>query len=103
MEKFLLQEHLFCGIISSYKNLCSIVLRGGGYVRREVDVVALHQKNGNIIPQYILWDSERFYEVEEVTHISQPVSGNTIIFTCIVAGREAHLYLDKDTFYVETA
>ena len=75
----------------------------GGYLRRNVDVVALHQKNGNMIPQYILWDSKRFYEVEEVTHISQPVSGKTIIFTCMVAGREAHLYLDKDTFYVETA
>ena len=72
-------------------------------MKREVDVVALHQKNGNMFPQYILWDSERFYEVEEVIHISQPVPGKTVIFTCMVAGREVHLYLDKDTFYVETA
>ena len=72
-------------------------------MKREVDVVALHRKNGDLIPQFILWDSERFYEVEEVTHISQPVPGKTVIFTCMVAGREAHLYLDKDTFYVETA
>lgn len=73
-------------------------------MRRDVDVLALHQKSGTMVPQFILWDEDRFYEIQEVKNVYQKAPKMTVVFSCIVSGREVHLYLDnKNRFYVETA
>ena len=67
-------------------------------------MLALHQKTGTMIPQFILWDENKFYEIQEVKNVCKPAPKMTVVFTCIVSGKEVHLYLDnKNKFYVETA
>ena len=73
-------------------------------MRKDVDVLALGQKNGGFLPRLILWEDGRSFAIDEVKSIEQKHPWNTVTYTCLVSGKVIHLYCEApNRFYVETA
>ena len=71
-----------------------------------VDVKAKFTKDGKLIPLSVFWSDGMEYEIQRVTDIRRAASlragGCGIRYTCVISGRESHLYYeDKNMWFVE--
>ena len=70
-----------------------------------VDVHAKFSKDGRLIPTDIVWEDGRTYKIDRVTRIercaSRKAGGAGIRYTCMVEGKESHLFYEVDRWFVE--
>ncbi len=70
-----------------------------------VEVNAKFEKDGNIIPQSIIWEDETVYKIDKITDIcvaaSLKAGGSGIRYTCLIKGVQTYLFLEKDRWFVE--
>ena len=71
-----------------------------------VDVNATFSKDGRLIPRSFIWTDGHMYEIQKVKDVSRAASrkagGVGIRYTCIIDGRESHLYYeDNNMWFVE--
>lgn len=71
-----------------------------------VDVNATFSKDGRLIPKSFIWTDGHLYEIQKVKDVSRAASrkagGVGIRYTCIIDGRESHLYYeDNNMWFVE--
>lgn len=71
-----------------------------------VDVKARFSKDGKLMPLSIIWTDGSEYEIQRVKDVRRAASlragGAGIRYTCIIAGKESHLfYEDNNMWFVE--
>lgn len=71
-----------------------------------VDVNATFSKDGRLIPKSFIWTDGHQYEIQMVKAVcraaSRKAGGVGIRYTCIIDGRESHLYYeDNNMWFVE--
>ena len=71
-----------------------------------VDVKATFSKEGKITPTRIIWKDGTEYEIQRVKNVCRAASlkagGAGLRYTCIISGRESHLYYeDNNLWFVE--
>ena len=71
-----------------------------------VDVNATFSKDGRLIPRSFIWTDGHMYEIQKVKDVcraaSRKAGGVGIRYTCIIDGRESHLYYeDNNMWFVE--
>ena len=72
-----------------------------------VDVNATFSKDGRLTPKSFIWTDGRVYEIQRVKNICRAASlkagGVGMRYTCIVDGRESHLYYeDNNMWFLES-
>ena len=71
-----------------------------------VDVNATFSKDGRLIPKSFIWTDGHLSEIQKVKDVcraaSRKAGGVGIRYTCIIDGRESHLYYeDNNMWFVE--
>ena len=70
-----------------------------------VDVHALLSKEGDLIPKSFIWEDGQTYVIDRIKNkgmqANRKAGGTGIMYTCIVGGKECHLYYEVDKFFVE--
>lgn len=71
-----------------------------------VNVMAEFTKDGRLLPRSFIWKDGQIYEIQRVTDVRRAASlkagGVGIRYTCIVNGRESHLfYEDNNMWFME--
>ncbi len=71
-----------------------------------VNVMAEFTKDGRLLPRSFIWKDGQVYEIQRVTDVRRAASlkagGVGMRYTCIVNGRESHLfYEDNNMWFVE--
>lgn len=71
-----------------------------------VNVMAEFTKDGRLLPRSFIWKDGHIYEIQKVTDVRRAASlkagGVGIRYTCIVNGRESHLfYEDNNMWFME--
>ncbi len=71
-----------------------------------VDVKAKFSKDGKLTPISIVWTDGTEYEIQRVKDVTRAASlkagGAGTRYTCIISGRESHLYYeDNNMWFVE--
>ena len=68
-----------------------------------VDVIAEFTKDGRLLPKSFIWKEGHIYEIQKVTDIWRAASlkagGVELRYTCIVEGRESHLYYEDNNLW----
>ena len=74
-------------------------------MRKDITVLALMKKEGNILPQKIFWEDGRKFNIDSVLDIRPAAStkggGMGIRYLCRISGHEKNLFLDKYIWFVE--
>ena len=74
-------------------------------MKKCVDVITLFSKDGEVIPRTILWDDQRRYEITSVKGVNatwNPEEAQRgLDFLCEIKGKEAHLYYERNHWYVD--
>ncbi len=75
------------------------------YRKVYIDVITRFDKNGTILPISILWEDGTQYEIDRVVDIRPAASlkagGCGIRYTCMIKGREKHIFLENNRWFVE--
>ena len=71
-----------------------------------VDVNATFSKDGRLIPKSFIWTDGHVYDIQRVKNVCRAASlkagGVGMRYTCVVDGRESHLYYeDNNMWFVE--
>lgn len=71
-----------------------------------VDVNATFTKYGRLLPKSFIWKDGHQYEIQRIKHICRAASlragGVGMRYTCIIDGKESHLYYeDNNMWFVE--
>ena len=71
-----------------------------------VNVMSEFTKDGRLLPRSFIWKDGQIYEIQRVTDVRRAASlkagGVGIRYTCIVNGRESHLfYEDNNMWFME--
>ena len=71
-----------------------------------VDVMAVFTQDGRLIPKSLRWEDGTVYEISRVLDVRRACSlkagGTGMRYTCIVNGKEMHLfYEDNNKWFVE--
>lgn len=70
-----------------------------------VEVVAKHDVHGNIRPLTMKWEDGRLFEVDRLIDVRQSASlkggGVGIRYTCMIMGKQVHLFDDQGKWFVE--
>lgn len=71
-----------------------------------VDVNATFTKDGRLLLRSFIWTDGHRYEIQRIKHICRAASlkagGAGIRYTCIIDGKESHLYYeDNNMWFVE--
>lgn len=71
-----------------------------------VDVRAVFTKEGQLRPTSIIWKDGTEYEIQAIKDVRRAASlragGAGLRYTCVIAGRESHLYYeDNNLWFVE--
>ena len=71
-----------------------------------VDVNATFTKDGRLLPKSFVWKDGHVYQIQRVTDIRRAASlragGAGMRYTCIVDGKESHLfYEDNNMWFME--
>jgi hypothetical protein len=71
-----------------------------------VEVKALFTKDGELKPTAIIWGDGHEYEIQRITDKRRTASlkagGAGMRYTCVIDGRESHLYYeDNNQWFVE--
>lgn len=68
-----------------------------------VDVNATFSKDGRLIPKSFIWTDGHVYEIQRVKNVCRAASlkagGVGMRYTCVVAGRESHLYYEDNNMW----
>ena len=72
-----------------------------------VNVTAEFTTDGRLLPKSFVWKDGRVYEIQRVTDVRRAASlkagGSGMRYTCIVNGRESHLfYEDNNMWFMES-
>lgn len=74
------------------------------YYKRYVDVVALMGKNGQLIPQAIIWNN-RVYPIDKIIKVRQTssiVGGSGILYECTIQKQVRHLFYEVNRWFIES-
>ena len=75
-----------------------MAIRNGNKVY--VDVGAEFTDDGRLMPQYLIWENGIRYEIDRVKRVercaSRRAGGCGIMYTCMVCGKEIHLYYEEN-------
>ncbi|MCR6546024.1 hypothetical protein [Dehalobacterium formicoaceticum] len=70
-----------------------------------VDVTARFDKEGGLVPQSVIWEDGRRFEIDRVLDVRPAASlkagGCGMRYTCCIWGRETFLFLEEDRWFVE--
>ena len=69
-----------------------------------VDVVAEFSKEGCLIPILFVWEDGRKYKIDKVfltTNLAAAAGGVGTMYTCMVQGKESHLFFEVDKWFME--
>jgi len=70
-----------------------------------VDVTARFDKEGNVVPEHIIWEDGRRFEIDRVLDVRPAASlkagGCGIRYTCRISGKETFLFLEGNRWFVE--
>jgi hypothetical protein len=68
-----------------------------------VDVTAEFSKDGRLLPVSMVWQDGHVYEIQRVTDIRRAASlkagGAGTRYTCVIDGRESHLYYEENNMW----
>lgn len=68
-----------------------------------VDVNATFSKDGRLIPRSFIWTDGHVYEIQRVKNVCRAASlkagGVGMRYTCVVDGRESHLYYEDNNMW----
>lgn len=68
-----------------------------------VNVTAEFTRDGRLIPRSFVWRDGQVYEIQRVTDVRRAASlkagGVGMRYTCIVNGRESHLYYEENNMW----
>ena len=68
-----------------------------------VDVNATFSKDGRLIPKSFIWTDGHVYEIQRVKNVCRAASlragGVGMLYTCVVDGRESHLYYEDNNMW----
>lgn len=75
-------------------------------IKQFVPVIVKFEKDGRIVPQKILWDDGRVFEIDQVLDmrpgVSLKVGGQGIRYTCRIQNKEVCLYYEEPKWFVES-
>lgn len=87
---------------------------GSVYVRNEtgkfmrkvfVDVIVKYTKDGRLIPLEFMWEDGRKFDVDKIIDVCRAASlkagGQGIRYKCMIAGKEAYMFLEDDKWFME--
>ena len=70
-----------------------------------VEVIYLNTTNGSIIPQKVIWEDGRVFEVDRVLDVRQAASlavgGCGIRYTYRILDKETYLFFEEGKWFVE--
>ncbi|MCR5502986.1 MAG: hypothetical protein K6F53_08250 [Lachnospiraceae bacterium] len=65
-----------------------------------VDVDATFTSDGGLLPRSLVWEDGRRYTIDRIRKIercaSRRAGGAGIMYTCLVSGREIHLFYEEN-------
>lgn len=68
-----------------------------------VSVTAVFTKEGKLVPKSFVWKNGHVYEIQKVTDVRRAASlragGAGLRYTCIVDGRESHLFYEENNLW----
>ena len=68
-----------------------------------VDVNATFSKDGRLIPKSFIWTDGHVYEIQRVKNVCRAASlkagGVGMRYTCVIDGRESHLYYEDNNMW----
>ena len=69
-----------------------------------IDVIAEFGQDGSLRPLSFIWEDGKRYSVDRVLRIercaSRKAGGVGTMYTCRVEGKESHLFLEEDRWFV---
>ncbi len=75
------------------------------YRKVYVDVFAIMQKDGTVLPRRFLWEDGATYRIDRVLHMvpaaSTKVGGRGIRYTVMIEGQEKYLFREEDKWFME--
>lgn len=78
---------------------------GEQQVKVYVDVFAWFSKSGELIPCVIAWEDGQRYRIDRIRKkercASRRAGGVGIMYTCMVQGKEVHLFFEEDKWFLE--
>jgi len=71
-----------------------------------VDVIVYFTKEGQILPQKIIWNDGRKFDIDKILDIrpapSLKVGGQGLRYTCRILNKETYLWLEDEKWFVES-
>ena len=68
-------------------------------------VTATFDCDGDLIPEYIVWDDGRRYRIDKISDVRYAASlkagGAGIRYTCHILGKERYLFLEENRWFVD--
>ena len=68
-----------------------------------VSVTAVFTKDGKLVPKSFVWKNGHVYDIQKVTDVCRAASlragGAGLRYTCIVDGRESHLFYEENNLW----
>ena len=68
-----------------------------------VSVTAVFTKEGKLVPKSFIWKNGHVYDIQKVTDVRRAASlragGAGLRYTCIVDGRESHLFYEENNLW----
>ena len=68
-----------------------------------VSVTAVFTKDGKLVPKSFVWKNGHVYDIQKVTDVRRAASlrarGAGLRYTCIVDGRESHLFYEENNLW----
>ena len=65
-----------------------------------VDVLVKFNKDGIVSPVRFIWEDGAVYDIDRVVNVKRAASvragGAGIMYTCLIGGRESHLYYEEN-------
>ena len=70
-------------------------------VKVYVEVLVRYTTDGNVIPVSFLWEDGHRYQIDRVKDVqrraSRKAGGCGLMYTCVVQGRDTHLFYEDDS------
>lgn len=74
-------------------------------MKQYVDVIVYHTKEGNMRPEFIVWDNQARYSIDRILEVKRAASlkngGSGIRYTCRIHGHIRYLYYDVNRWFIE--
>ncbi len=71
-----------------------------------VKVLAEHDTDGAVYPLSFVWEDERTYAIDRILNVCRAASlkagGIGMRYTCVVRGRQTHLFHEGDRWFMES-